>query len=78
MRLKDVEALASEKEIETIAKEQLLISPHDGCNIQFTSGIKNNYISLNLNFFIKKSIFSFVRNHWKTKSCSTDALWHDQ
>ncbi|XP_015591573.1 acyl-CoA synthetase family member 2, mitochondrial [Cephus cinctus] len=37
-RFSDVEALASDIEVEAIGKEQSDISPGAGCNIQFTSG----------------------------------------
>lgn len=37
-RLKDVETLADKKDVEAVREEQVEISPHQGTNIQFTSG----------------------------------------
>ena len=36
--MSDVEALATERDVEAICKEQNSVSPYDGSNIQFTSG----------------------------------------
>ncbi|XP_043266982.1 medium-chain acyl-CoA ligase ACSF2, mitochondrial isoform X2 [Venturia canescens] len=41
-RFVDVESLANNGEVQAIAATQDEISPHDGCNIQFTSGTTGN------------------------------------